>query len=339
MVTPLGAGQKSCLPEVSTIHLPPARNAWFTFGSLPCGRLPFRAANLLFFSSFAPEVVVHSRKIIAVGQLILACLLSPRGVTSAATPLRSPQAEGAAVQRIDDYAAASAAAESLGAMLLVSIERHVGESPLDHPGLHRRMAEADTPWVFCRPDGGTAARLGGDPGLVEMRGGDGLFVVDHAHDAWRGRVVSVLPRTPGKYYRFEPHHLDELRSLPEGSLTQRSMILAVRLHPERPQSTAGSFDPVLAAEAEAHSAHQARIRRQGHHGWETRSRRLGGAAAEVCAQSWDHQDLMDSCVDCVASWRQSSGHWSAVARGHAAFGYDIRRGGDGIWYATGIFRD
>lgn len=268
-----------------------------------------------------------------------ACLLLPCVVAVAATPLRTPKAAITPVQRIDDYAAASAAAESAGAMLLVSVERHGGESPLDLPGLDDRLAAGGTPWVLCRPDAATAARLAGDSGLVEMRGGDGLFVVDHAHDAWRGRVVSVLPRTPGKYYRFEPHHLDELAALPAGSLTQRSMILAVRLHPERPQSTAGFCDPGLAAEAEAHSAHQARIRRQGHHGWETRSRRLGGAAAEVCAQSWENQDLMDSCVDCVASWRQSSGHWRGVSGLHSAYGYDIRRGADGIWYATGIFRE
>jgi hypothetical protein len=117
------------------------------------------------------------------------------------------------------------------------------------------------------------------------------------------------------------------------------MILAVRIHAERPRSTEGLCDPLLCNEAESHSAHQARIRRQGHHGWETRAPRLGGAAAEVCAESWQNQDLMDSCVDCVASWRQSAGHWRAVSGTHAAYGYDIRRGGNGIWYATGIFRD
>jgi hypothetical protein len=91
------------------------------------------------------------------------------------------------------------------------------------------------------------------------------------------------------------------------------------------------------SEAASHSAHQARIRRQGHHGWDVRSQRLGGAAAEVCAESWENQDLMDSCVDCVASWRQSSGHWSAVRSPQSSYGYDIRRGPNGIWYATGIF--
>jgi hypothetical protein len=57
----------------------------------------------------------------------------------------------------------------------------------------------------------------------------------------------------------------------------------------------------------------------------------------VCAESWENQDLLDSCVDCVASWRQSSGHWNAVRSPQSAYGYDIRRGPNGIWYATGIF--
>jgi len=167
-------------------------------------------------------------------------------------------------------------------------------------------------------------------------------VVDYAHDGWHGLVVSILPRTPGKYYRFQPSHVDEVVDLPPASLAQRSMILAVRLHPERPQSTQGTCDPSLCAEAAAHSAHQARIRRQGHHGWETRAPRIaaqagGGSAQEVCAESWENQDLLDSCVDCVASWRQSPGHWNAVRGLQSAYGYDIRRGSNGIWYATGIF--
>jgi hypothetical protein len=250
-----------------------------------------------------------------------------------------------AVQTIDDYAAAGAAAREARAMLLVSIAPGTDGTAdavaeqFASPGVQERFARSGVPWVFCRLSRPDAATLLADPALVEMRGGPGLFVVDHAHDEWRGRIVSILPRTPGRYYRFEPHHLDELASLPPASLTQRSMILAVRLHPERPRSTEGICDHGLCAAAAAHSAHQARIHRQGHHGWGTRSQQLGGAVAEVCAESWEHQDLLDSCVDCVASWRQSSGHWRTVSGSHAAYGYDIRRGTNGIWYATGIMRE
>jgi hypothetical protein len=86
---------------------------------------------------------------------------------------------------------------------------------------------------------------------------------------------------------------------------------------------------------------------QGHQDWESRfhriiSKLLGrgtpGLPVEVVAESWPDQDLMDSCVDCVASWRQSNGHWSAVKAQQASYGYDIRKSDNGIWYATGIFR-
>ena len=279
--------------------------------------------------------------------IVTAALLAVRPLVGpqAATPVPLAPAPAAAVQRIDDYAAASDAARQAGAMLLVSIEPQAGDPNdaagrhLERPDVQRRFAESGTPWVVCHlglHDGGAA--LVADPGLGAMRRGAGIFVVDHAHPEYAGRVVSILPRTPGKYYRFEPAHIDQLAGLPTASLTQRSLILAVRIHPEGPRSTESSCDPVLCSEAAAHSDPQARLRRQGHHGWETRSQQLGGSAAEVCAESWPTQDLLDSCVDCVASWRQSSGHWNAVRSPQAAYGYDIRRGSNGIWYATGIFR-
>lgn len=281
--------------------------------------------------------------------LILAVSLVAASAAQAAAPTGLKEPTAGPVQRIDDYAAASAAAREAQAMLLVSVEPRSGAAAdaagghLDRPETLRRLAATGTPWVVCRvgmADGG--AELAAQPSLAEMRRGPGVFVVDHAHDGWRGLVVSILPRTPGKYYRFAPSHIDEVVGLPPASLAQRSMILAVRLHPESPQSTQGICDPGLCAEAAAHSAHQARIHRQGHHGWETRAPRIaarsgGGSAQEVCAESWENQDLLDSCVDCVASWRQSPGHWSAVCGLQSAYGYDIRRGSNGIWYATGIF--
>jgi hypothetical protein len=58
---------------------------------------------------------------------------------------------------------------------------------------------------------------------------------------------------------------------------------------------------------------------------------------EIVAESWPGQGLTDACVDCVQSWRQSSGHWRNVRTPHGSYGYDIRQGANGIWYATGIF--
>jgi len=282
------------------------------------------------------------------GLVILAACTICSHTATAATPVPRMIAATEGVQRIDDYAAALDAARATNGMLLVSVEPRSGD-PTDLAGQHLdradvqdRFARSGTPWVFCRLGMDQAAGLVADPSLVEMRRGPGVFVVDHAHPRYAGRIVSILPRAPGKYYRFATPHIDELATLPEASLTQRSLILAVRIHPENPQSTQGTCDPALCTEAESHSSHQARIRRQGHHGWDVRSQRIAGrmgagSASEVCAESWENQDLLDSCVDCVASWRQSSGHWNAVRSPQAAYGYDIRRGGNGIWYATGVF--
>ena len=281
--------------------------------------------------------------------LVVAGLSVTGHTAAAATPDRQAALETAGIPRIDDYAAAGAAARASQAMLLVSIEPN-GNDPADAAGqrleradVQERFLRSGTPWVFCRLGMQEAGGIVGDPSIVEMRRGSGVFVVDHTGGPLTGRVVSILPRTSGKYYRFSSSHIDQLASLPSGTLTQRSMILAVRIHPESPQSSFGACDPMLCHEAAAHSTHQARIRTQGHHNWSTRSQRIvsntggSGSASEVCAESWENQDLLDSCVDCVASWRQSSGHWKAVRSLQSAYGYDIRRGPNGIWYATGIF--
>ena len=173
-----------------------------------------------------------------------------------------------------------------------------------------------------------------------IRGGPGIFVFDYAHEPLKGQVVSVLPRKGGKYYRFVQQDLCLLAGLPAGSLTQRSMIFAVRRHADAAKSADGHCDSMLCDAANAHSAHQARLQNQGHHGWEKRSQQLSqryGSASEVCAESWPDQDLLDSCIDCVSCWRQSPGHWRAVSSEHSAFGYDIQKGKNSIWYATGIF--
>lgn len=192
---------------------------------------------------------------------------------------------------------------------------------------------------------GKKVRLLEHPAFAEMHGHEGLAILDLADKrrATFGRVVSAFPFMQGKYYRFHVGYLPVILSLPPGTITQRTMIWAVRVHPERPESTDGKQSEILAAEACQHCQYQAQICVQGHHRWSGRFQRirrlLGGlfAPVEVVAESWPNQTLLDSCLDCVASWRQSSGHWGAVRRRHALYGYDIRRGRNGIWYGTGIF--
>jgi len=181
------------------------------------------------------------------------------------------------------------------------------------------------------------------PAFAEMLGRQGIAIVDMSHEKapYYGCVVSTFPFSPGKFYRAEA--LSIILHLPPGTLTQRTMIYAVRVHPEGPASTEGQFHPVLADEANKHSTYQASITLQGHHQWDARFQRInaqlpgGTIAQEVVAESWPNEGLVEACVDWVQSWRQSPGHWGAVRERHPLFGYDIKRGRNGIWYATGIF--
>jgi hypothetical protein len=192
------------------------------------------------------------------------------------------------------------------------------------------------------------------PAFAELRSEPGLAILDLAHPAasYYAYVVSICPFTAGKYYRVQQEHVATLLDLPAGTITQRTMVFAVRIHPERPASTLGEASPVLYEEAESHSQYQAQGQVQGHQQWERRFHRIiarlfgragrdsptvAAMPAEVVAESWPNENLVDSCVDCVDSWRHSSGHWSQVHAQHVSYGYDIQRGNNGIWYATGIF--
>ncbi|MDX1964069.1 MAG: hypothetical protein SFX18_13025 [Pirellulales bacterium] len=198
---------------------------------------------------------------------------------------------------------------------------------------------------------GKKIRLISHASFGEMQGQAGLAVIDLANPntPHYRQVVSQVPFSAGKYYRYEKSAVPALLSLPAGTLTQRSLILAVRMHPERPASAWGAHDAVLGEEAASHSHYQARIQNQGHHHWGQRFERIRGRLAqrrgyaglprEVVAESWPQQNLLDSCADCVQSWRQSAGHWGAVRAQHASYSFDIKRGNNGIWYATGLFSD
>jgi hypothetical protein len=192
---------------------------------------------------------------------------------------------------------------------------------------------------------GKPTRLLDHAAFAELEKHQGIAIIDYANEGTEhyGRVVSALPFKSGKYYRYSPKHVGVLLNLPPGTQTQRALVFAVRIHPEAPASAKGELDPHLVAEAQRHSQYQARIRVQGHHQWESRFPRIarllpfGLRPQEVVAESWPHENMLDAAVDCVASWRQSSGHWGAVKRDQPKFAYDMRRGSNGIWYATGIF--
>ena len=179
--------------------------------------------------------------------------------------------------------------------------------------------------------------------FAEMLGLPGMAILDFAHPEapYYGHVVSTFPLSEGRPYTAR--QLAVILDLPPGTRTQRTLIYAVRIHPDGPASTKGALDPYLAEEARQHSEHQARIRRQGHHNWERRFHRInaklpkGLLACEVCAESWPGENLLEAAIECVRCWRLSSGHWEAVRSEHRLYGYDMKRGSNGVWYATGIF--
>jgi hypothetical protein len=189
---------------------------------------------------------------------------------------------------------------------------------------------------------GQQIKLLSHPAFAEMRQHPGLALIDMRDEEsphFR-HVVSIFPfdRRP-----ITATELLVLLQLPPGTLTQRSLIFAVRTHPEHPASAHASYSPLLANETEKHADHQASITLQGHHNWEQRFHAInaqlpsGLVAQEVCAESWPGQNLMDAAIECVHSWRQSPGHWSAVSGPQSLFAYDMKRGKNGTWYATGIF--
>jgi hypothetical protein len=272
-------------------------------------------------------------------------------------PAGEPDAADAAPPAISwhaNYGQAMSAAQEQGKMLLVffydpdnpqQTDRFQTES-LDDPAVRQRLEDyvcARLPLDAKITVQGRQVPLLEHEAFAEMLGKPGVAIVDLANpdDANFGYIVSVFPLTSELWYG--PQQMQVILDLPPGTLTQRTMIYAVRTHPDRPASTDGQIDPNLLKEAESHSQYQARIRLQGHHHWSTRFQRInaqlppGLTACEVCAESWPGEHLVEAAIECVRCWRLSSGHWSAVRAPQDRYGYDMKRGTNGVWYATGIF--
>jgi len=290
------------------------------------------------------------------------------GPESAAQPKHTSQAQRAGqpansnprsakaveVRWLEDYATGRARAEAAERMLLIyffdsrkadlceRFERETLGDPEVAAGLQDYVCVRLPVDVRIEKDGKQQALLE-HAAFRHMAGSPGVAILDFAHPgaSYYAHVVSAFPLTRGLWYSAEQMRV--ILGLPPGELTQRTLIYAVRVHPEHPASTQGKLDAYLLEEARKHSLYQARIRRQGHHHWEKRFHRInarlpaGLIACEVCAESWPGENLVEAAIDCVQSWRHSSGHWEAVSSYHPLYGYDMRRGTNGIWYATGIF--
>lgn len=283
--------------------------------------------------------------------LAIALLLSFVASRSLAQEQESPP-----VDWLSDYGLAIKQAQAESKMVLIHFHLENDAPDAIRAKLNAALADKDHKYLeqfvpVCLSTnaeivmGGKSVKLISHGAFAEMQGQPGISIIDYANKGTEqfGHVVTAIPFDHGKYYQFRPEHFPVLLDLPAGTLTQRTLVFAVRIHPEQPASTKGEIDTGLLEEAASHSNHQAQIHVQGHHNWESRFHRIGRRlpwglrAQEVVAESWPHERLIDAAVDCVHSWRQSSGHWSAVRSRQNRFGYDMKRGTNGIWYATGIF--
>ena len=274
----------------------------------------------------------------------------------ASAPLDPPAGDAPEAEAAwhSDYAKAMTEAESRNKMMFIyfcgtdcsqSCNRFKKET-LDDPRVRRKLHD----YVCVQIPLDAKINIQGEDMVLlehesfhEMLGKPGIAIVDFrsTEGPLRGSVISTFPII--KKHWYTPERMAVILDLPTGSLTQRTLIYAVRIHPDKPESTDGRPLSSLQKEAQEHSQYQANIRLQGHHRWGTRFRRIvarlpgGMTAREVCAESWPNENLVEAAIECVRCWRFSEGHWSAVRARHRFFGYDMRRGGNGIWYATGIF--
>jgi hypothetical protein len=276
-------------------------------------------------------------------------------IDSTASPAK---AVAAPQEWMTDYGSAYARAKSDKKLMLIHFYQNAGGG-VDRVFEQQTLRDAQVSqlcrdYVLVRlpttteiPWKGKQSRLLAHSAFRHMRGQSGVAIIDLKHENQRyyRQTVSCLPFEQSAYYApayWSPASMRVLLSLPPGTLTQRTLVYAVRTHPERPASTNGVSHPMLCEACSSHAQHQAAIRLQGHHNWGYRFQRIwqrvgGQPPIEVCAESWPGEDLLQACLSCVHSWRQSPGHWNAVRSSHPAYAYDIRQGGNGIWYATGIF--
>jgi len=244
------------------------------------------------------------------------------------TILRNPQPSGGT-----RYTAMRPSGEKMDAARLLAPGRDMGSVA---------QLKADT-FDLTFPNIQQETMLIRHPAFYEMLNTPGVAIIDYKHKKaeYYGKIVSVFP-----FLKKQPYTVEQTRvmlTLPPGTVTQRSVIFAVRIHPDNPKSTDGELETRLVEEARSHSQYQAVIRKQGHHNWDRRFQKINAYlptelwACEVCAESWEGQHLLESAIECVACWRFSEGHWSAVVAEHPYYGYDMKLGTNGIWYATGVF--
>lgn len=224
-----------------------------------------------------------------------------------------------------DYPVAYEAAKTSSKMLLVDVGMGLDLDKLE--------ASALQDYVVCKVEKDATIRVNGSemklaehPSFGDIQG-VGVVVIDFKNEAHLGAVVSALPQRHASVSR-----VNALLGLPAGTLTQRTLIWAMRVHPEGPRSAWGTPAPELMAHAQNHSRVQANTNNQHH------NLPIGIAQSEIVAESWPwNHNVVDAAIDIVDSWRQSPGHWGAARAQWSYYGYDMKTNGS-KWFATGVFR-
>jgi hypothetical protein len=154
-----------------------------------------------------------------------------------------------------------------------------------------------------------------------------------------GMVVSAHPFTPGMHYTVRGTKL--VLNLPKGTVTQRALVYAVRLHPAAPVSTTdGKCDSYLCKQARHSSNLMMAYGSVGHHDWGTRYNEIaaakGKSAMEVAAMA-GNTGLIQAAIQVVDQWYGSPAHWQIMSAPASIFGYDLVHDSAGNWWGTGLF--
>jgi len=182
------------------------------------------------------------------------------------------------------------------------------------------------------------------PGFEHMAGHPGLVMIDFASrdTPYYGQVTGILPFWRGVCPTAEQTEI--FLNLPPGTLTQRTLTYAVRIHPDKPLSSNGEALPLIGQVATKHALYQAETGVMGHQNFGTRSHNVvealgGGMPSEICAESWSDESMFEGAIGCMRAWRNSSAHWAIARKNHRFYGYDMAKGKNGAWFAVGFFID
>jgi hypothetical protein len=224
---------------------------------------------------------------------------------------------------------------------------------LDEPGVQQRLRR----YVCLRVDTSyqyNGRRLLSYPAFADMLDQPG-WVILSLQDKRRstfGYPISVHPFVTSRYPwvpAYGPDQLQVILDLPPATLAQRSLIYAVRVHPERPQSAHGEPHAAFLGHAESHSARQASTQYLHHADFgvvlpklEEQVGRELTSPFEVVVESGllpERSHVLEAAYASVDIWRHSPPHWYAVSRAHRYWGYGLVRSPSGSWFATGFFAD